>query len=88
MSLTSGTVPVDWKKAMVTPVFQEKGNSDDCTNYRPIFRNITCDKLLEKMVKSQVVHYLDLNNIFPSISLYKKSLRQHCTIWWMIGFQQ
>ena len=74
MSLTSGTVPVDWKKARVTPIFKGKGNRDDCTDYRPISIISHVAKLLEKMVKSQVVHYLDLNNIIsPHQSAFLKN---------------
>ena len=36
LSLTSGTLPTDWKSATVTPIYKERGNRQVATNYRPI----------------------------------------------------
>ena len=36
MSLNTGQIPDDWKKARVTPIFKNKGSNTDPNNYRPI----------------------------------------------------
>jgi hypothetical protein len=33
---SSGRVPVDWKKALIVPLFKGKGGARDAANYRPI----------------------------------------------------
>jgi hypothetical protein len=44
-SLSSGTVPNDWKTANVTPIYK-KGKKSDPSNYRPVsLTSISC-KLL------------------------------------------
>ena len=36
MSLNTGQIADDWKKARVTPIFKNKGSNTDPNNYRPI----------------------------------------------------
>ena len=64
-SLTQGTVPDDWKKAKVTPIFK-KGNIHLPENYRPVSLTCICCKLLEHIVCSNVRSHLDSNNILSS----------------------
>ena len=62
LSLNSATVPIDWKKAKVTPVFKN-GKKDDINNYRPI--SVICHlmKILEKAVHKQVYDYFTSNHL-------------------------
>ena len=36
LSLNTCVFPDEWKVAIVTPVFKQRGKADDPTNYRPI----------------------------------------------------
>ena len=61
-SLSSGTVPSDWTKANVTPIFK-KGKKGEASNYRPIsLTSIPC-KILERIIKKHLVNHLDQNNL-------------------------
>ena len=51
MSLCRGIVPIDLKIARVTPVFKNKGQPNDVSNYRPI-------SVTSHFVKEQLVSFL------------------------------
>jgi hypothetical protein len=57
-SLSTGTVPCDWKKANITPVFK-KGERFKASNYRPVSLTCICSKLLEHIVVSNVMDHFD-----------------------------
>lgn len=59
-SLMSGTVPSDWKMAVIVPL-HKKGASDDPRNFRPISLLSNVSKLCEKIVLSQLRPYLISN---------------------------
>ena len=61
-SLSTGTVPEDWKQANITPVFK-KGERFKASNYRPVSLTCICSKLLEHVVVSQLRDHFDANNI-------------------------
>ena len=61
-SLDSGTVPTEWKKALVSPVYK-KGAHYDPINYRPISLTCICCKLLEHIVVSNMMTHLETENI-------------------------
>ena len=61
-SLKSGTVPDDWKMAVVVPL-HKKGATDDPKNFRPISLLSNVSKLCEKIVVSQLTSYLMTNGI-------------------------
>ena len=61
-SLLSGQLPKDWKNANVCPVFK-KGDKHDPINYRPISLTCICCKLLEHIVASNTMTFLENNNI-------------------------
>ena len=61
-SLDTGIVPDDWKQANIFPLFK-KGDKDNVENYRPIsLTPITC-KLLEHIVHSSTMDFLDSHKI-------------------------
>ena len=64
-SLHQGTVPQDWKLALVTPLFK-KGNRKEPSNYRPIFLTCICSKLLEHIIHTSVMSNLMDYNIFSN----------------------
>ena len=59
LSLTSGTLPTDWKSATVTPIYKERGNRQVATNYRPISLLSVLSKCLEKLVFKRLYSHLD-----------------------------
>ena len=61
-SLDSGTVPTEWKKAYVSPVFK-KGAHYDPINYRPISLTCICCKLMEHIIVSNLMTHLETQNI-------------------------
>ena len=61
-TLRSGTVPADWKKAIVTPIFK-KGTKGDAGNYRPVsLTSIPC-KIFESIVKDSLMSHLQEHNL-------------------------
>ena len=59
ISIRMGVVPVDWKKARVTPVYKGSGSKDDCGNYRPLSVICHVAKIMEKCIQKQVLSYLE-----------------------------
>ena len=60
--MSFGGVPTEWKSALVLPVFK-KGVSSDVSNYRPISLTCVCSKLLECLIKDDMLVYLQKNNL-------------------------
>ena len=50
--------PSDWKKSVVTPIFK-KGDPSELGNYRPIALTCICCKLLESIIVSNLLDYLN-----------------------------
>ena len=61
-SLTSGTIPSDWKHANVCPVYK-KGDKHDPKNYRPISLTCICCKLCEHIIASSLMKHLEDSNM-------------------------
>ena len=61
-SLNSGTVPDDWRKANIVPIFK-KGDKHQPGNYRPVsLTSVTC-KILEHIVHSNIMGHFETNRI-------------------------
>ena len=60
-SLDLGTVPDEWKVAHISPLFK-KGDKTKAENYRPISLTCIVSKLLEHIVHSNVMDFLDSKN--------------------------
>ena len=58
LSLKSVTIPTDWKKAKLTPVYKS-GSAMDLENYWPISLLCVVSKIMEKEVHSQFIHFLE-----------------------------
>ena len=71
-SLQQGTVPDDWKPALVTPIFK-KGDKSSPANYRPISLTSVCCKVMEHIFHSQIMQHLDAHNI---LSDYQHGFRK------------
>ena len=56
-SLTTGTLPRDWKTANVTPIYK-KGVKSDPNNYRPISLTSQVVKVLESLLRDDILKFL------------------------------
>ena len=63
LSLYHGSLPSDWKIARITPIYKQKGCKDDPNNYRPISVVSSIAKIMEKLVKHQLMSHFANNNL-------------------------
>lgn len=63
-SLLSGVFPDVMKKAIVCPIYKKKGSKEEPKNYRPISILPYISKILEKVMKQQIVYYFETNKLF------------------------
>ena len=61
-SLDTGKIPDDWRLAEVTPIFK-KGSKADPGNYRPVSLTNVIGKMMEKIVKEEMVAHLETNGL-------------------------
>ena len=62
-SIVSDLFPEDWKLAIVKPLFK-KGKKCDKANYRPISLLSAPSMILERVVRFQIVKYMEENQLF------------------------
>jgi Reverse transcriptase (RNA-dependent DNA polymerase)/Endonuclease-reverse transcriptase len=61
-TLNTGEVPADWKRANVTPIFK-KGSKAEPGNYRPVSLTTISCKILETIIRDDIVDHLVDNNL-------------------------
>ena len=61
-SLTDGKIPREWKEANVTAVFKQ-GARKKPENYRPVSLTSQVGKVMEKIIKKELVTYLEGNGL-------------------------
>jgi hypothetical protein len=61
-SYHSSHLPSDWKHAIVVPIFK-KGDASLTKNYRPISLTCTLCKIMEGMIKDNMLLHLQSNNL-------------------------
>lgn len=64
-SIGIGSLPSEWKKANVVPVYKKKGSKSELENYRPISILSTLGRILEKNVATQLQEYCDRHSVIP-----------------------
>ena len=64
-SFDTGAIPLTYKEQFITPVYK-KGNKTDPANYRPISLTSHVIKIFERIVRKNLVEYLEKNNLFSS----------------------
>ena len=64
-SLDTGCVPRDWRTANVTPIYK-KGNRHQTSNYRPVSLTSQICKVVESVIRDELVHHLDYNNLIKN----------------------
>ena len=55
-SLEETVIPQEWKRANVTSIFK-KGAKWDPANYRPVSLTSQIGKIMERMIKEDIVHF-------------------------------
>ena len=63
-SLEEGRIPNDWKMANVKPL-HKKGAKNQVSNYRPVSLTVICCKVMERIIRNEMINYLE-NNDFLS----------------------
>jgi hypothetical protein len=76
-SLDEGTVPDDWKKANVTPIFK-KGTKGDPGNYRPVSLTSVPCRTMESCLRDVIVDHLVTNALIKD-SQHGFRKRRSCT---------
>ena len=61
-SYDTGTMPDDWRKAMITALYK-KGNKQDPANYRPVSLTSIICKTMEHIMFSAIANHLEDNKI-------------------------
>ena len=62
-SLNEAKIPQIWKYANVTAVFKN-GDRSKPTNYRPISLTSVPDKIMERIIRDELVDHMNINNLF------------------------
>ena len=57
LSVSTSTIPSDWKRSLITPVFK-KGSPNDPCNYRPIAPTCIASKIMEGCIKNEVIAHM------------------------------
>jgi hypothetical protein len=61
-SINAGSVPAEWKLANVVPIYK-KGSKAAAGNYRPISLTCICCKIMESILKTDILAHLHNNGI-------------------------
>ncbi|XP_075167997.1 uncharacterized protein LOC142240182 [Haematobia irritans] len=72
-SLERGIFPEKWKETMVIPI-EKVQRTKKYEEFRPINTLMTCEKILEKVVKEQLEKYIEKNGI---LSKYQPGFRKN-----------
>ena len=62
-SLRQGTLPRDWKKSTITAI-HKKGSKSQISNYRPISLTSVCCKVLESIIRDNIMSYFNVHKLF------------------------
>ena len=58
-----GEVPLDWKKANVTPIYKNKGTKSQPCNYRPVSLTSHISKTMESIIRDEIIRHLQKNEL-------------------------
>ncbi|BHF80349.1 hypothetical protein SprV_0702347400 [Sparganum proliferum] len=64
-SFDTGTLPIDWKLVHIIPLYKG-GSRASTTSYRPIsFTRILC-KVMERIMKNELIHFLEVHGLLSN----------------------
>ena len=61
-SIAESKLPDAWKEAQIVPIYK-KGQKSKPGNYRPISLTSVVGKVLERLVKEEIMNFLEENNL-------------------------
>ncbi|BHF65879.1 hypothetical protein SprV_0200889200 [Sparganum proliferum] len=61
-SFETGYLPPDWKSAWITPLYKG-GSRVSANSYRPVGLTSICCKIMEKIIKQQLMQFLEQNHL-------------------------
>jgi hypothetical protein len=76
--VSSGTYPELLKKSIIRPIYKQ-GSHSEYTNYRPIAILSVINKIVEKVIVSQISKYLEKNNIISDTQHGFRRMRSTAT---------
>jgi hypothetical protein len=62
-SFKNKKLPEDWRSADVAPIFK-KGNRAEINNYRPVSLTSVCCKIMEAIIRDNLMKYFEANKLF------------------------
>ena len=60
--IDKGTLPSQWKEAIVTPIFK-KGCKSDPSNYRPVSLTTVVCKIMNRMISENILEHIKSNSL-------------------------
>lgn len=75
-SLETSQVPVDWKKANITPIYK-KGSKKIPENYRPVSLTSILSKVMERIISSRMIFHCEQQGILTDVQ-YGFRQRRSC----------
>ena len=64
-SLLSGDIPREWKEANISPIYKD-GSKMDPANYRPVSLTSIVSKILESLIREEILRHLVANRLISS----------------------
>nr|VZI00046.1 unnamed protein product [Spirometra erinaceieuropaei] len=61
-SLDAGRLPPDWKTAWISPI-HKNGSRASANNYRPVSLTSICCKVMERIIKRELMRFLEQNHL-------------------------
>ena len=66
-SIDSAVIPDDWRKGIIIPIYKNNNEPTDAASYRPICLTSVVCKLLERIIHSYFIQYLNFNNLISEM---------------------
>ena len=64
--ISTYSIPSEWKTAVVTPLYKNKGSRTDLNNYRGISILAPLSKIFEKLLSQQISEYFESNSLLSN----------------------
>ena len=64
-SLNTNALPTDWRSGNITPIYK-KGSKSAAQNYRPVCLTSIISKLLESVIRDNILNHFFTNNLFSN----------------------